>query len=85
MCIRDSLQEVSAELIVKTLIAFSFIGSLLIFGGAVALILVELARFKNGSLSEVDPWGGHTLEWTDEIVIVESERPLLDEAEKAGT
>ena len=36
-------------------------------------------------LSEVDPWGGHTLEWTDEIVIVESERPLLDEAEKAGT
>ena len=79
------LQEVSAEQIVKILIAFSFIGSVLIFGGAVVLILVELLRFKNGPVSELDPWEGHTLEWTDEIVMVESERPLLDEVGKTGT
>ena len=79
------LQEVSAEQIVKILIAFSFIGSVLILGGAVALILVELLRFKNGPVSELDPWEGHTLEWTDEIVMVESERPLLDEVGKTGT
>ena len=52
------LQEVSAEQIVKILIAFSFIGSVLILGGAVALILVELLRFKNGPVSELDPWEG---------------------------
>ena len=79
------LQEVSAEQIVKILIAFSFIGSVLIFGGAVVLILVELLRFKNGPVSELDPWEGHTLEWTDEIVMVESERPLLDGVGKTGT
>ena len=79
------LQEVSAEQVVKTLIVFSFIGSMLIFGGAAVLILVELLRFKNGPVSEMDPWKGHTLEWTDETLIVESERPLLDEVEKAGT
>ncbi|MAT62671.1 MAG: hypothetical protein CL881_02600 [Dehalococcoidia bacterium] len=78
------LQEVSAEQLVKILIPFSFIGSLLIFAGAVLFLFVELLRSKNGPVSEADPWNGHTLEWTEEIVIVESERPLLDEIEKAA-
>ena len=58
---------------------------MLIFAGAVVFLLVELLRTKNGPVSEADPWNGHTLEWTEEIVTVESERPLLDEVEKAGT
>jgi len=81
----DFLQKVSAEQLVKILIPFSFIGSLLIFAGAVSFLFIELSRSKNGPVSKVDPWNGHTLEWTEEIVTVESERPLLDEVEKAGT
>jgi len=81
----DFIQKVSGEQLVKILIPFSFIGSLLIFAGAVSFLFVELLRSKNGPVSDVDPWNGHTLEWTEEIVTVESERPLLDEVEKAGT
>ena len=73
----DFIQKVSAEQLVKILIPFSFIGSLLIFAGAVSFLFIELLRSKNGPVSDVDPWNGHTLEWTEEIVTVESERPLL--------
>ena len=81
----DFLQEVSGEQLVKILIPFSFIGSLLIFAGAVLFLSIELVRSKNGPVSDVDPWKGHTLEWAEDIVTVESERPLLDELEKAET
>jgi len=80
----DFLQKVSSEQVVKILIPFSFIGSILIFAGAAVFLFTELMRLKNGSISEVDPWNGHTLEWTEETVVVKSERPLLDEVEKAG-
>ena len=51
----------------------------------VLFLSIELVRSKNGPVSDVDPWKGHTLEWAEDIVTVESERPLLDELEKAET
>ncbi len=78
------LEKVSSESTAKVFIFFSFIGSFLFFVGSAIFLIVEFLRVRNGSESEVNPWGGHTLEWTEEVVTVSSERPLLDIEEKVG-
>ena len=73
----------SPNSVVQVFNTASAFGALLILGGLLLCLIVGIRRFR-GPESKIDPWGGHTLEWTEDKIEVHSERPLLDISEKVG-
>ena len=83
-----SLLSTAPEDSIKALNTVSFVGGLAVVL-AVVLFVVNLAVSMAKDLVDddaVDPWEGHTLEWTrePETVTVSSHAPLLDAREAVG-